>query len=69
MPTRTAFLNVFSIGNLMNSCALYRSHACTKELKHAFQNKTKFMVKFSTLFTIKEVGSMHLLKYFGLKMI
>ncbi len=35
------FLHVFSTGNLLNSCALWQTHACAKEWKRAIHMSTK----------------------------
>ncbi len=50
------FLNVFSIGNLLNSCALWQYHACAKERKHAVKMSTQ---KFSTQFTAKDIDFLY----------
>ncbi len=42
--------------NLLNSCALWQSHACAKERKHAVYLSTQ---KFSTQFTAKDIDFLH----------
>ncbi len=48
--------NVFSTGNLLNSCTLWQYRACTKEWKHAIKIWTQ---KFSTQFTAKYIDFLH----------
>ncbi len=50
------FLNVFSTGNLLNSCTLWQYHFSAKERKLTVKMSTQ---KFSTQFTAKDIDFLH----------